>query len=64
MNKTDTDNIEYLKQILALVDFHKLDQLEICGIKVSKSKHVLEEIAPKKDDSPISDEDLYWSVEH
>lgn len=63
MIKNDKDNIEYLKAILDLVDLHKLDSLEISGIKIVKSKHIIENIEPiKKDEDVIDDEAMYYSV--
>lgn len=63
MIKKDKADIEYLKAILELVDLHKLDSLEIAGIKVIKTKHVIEDLTPKKEEEPaIYDDDLYYSV--
>jgi DUF1009 family protein len=39
-------SIKQLKQLLGLVDKHKLDLLELPGVKVTKSKHLLKEVSP------------------
>lgn len=45
----DTKNsLKTLKHVLELVERYKLDSIEFNGIKITKSKHVMPEVAQKK----------------
>lgn len=64
---SEKTNIKRIKILLELVDKHKLDYLEVDGIKITKTKHRWEEAtqSPQKQTTPPTDEDeelLFWSA--
>jgi hypothetical protein len=44
-------SVKILKQVLALVDKHKLDSIEISGLKITKSRHSFKDSGPGASES-------------